>query len=151
MTDIERLLAIEDIKRVKSKYFYCLDHQDWAGWKREVFAPDASMDIPEAQKEPVVGIDRIIEWVSFNVGVQVSVHHGHMPDIEILSADSATGIWAMEDILHRPKNQPHTSGIPFTYLHGFGHYHESYVRGPVGWRIKTTRLSRLHLERTIAG
>jgi hypothetical protein len=54
------------------------------------------------------------------------------------------GIWAMEDRLYRPKDQPHSSG--FTYLHGFGHYYETYVRGPTGWRIKTTRLTRLRVE-----
>ena len=43
MTDIERLLAIEEIKRLKSKYFYCLDHKDWAAWKTDVFAADASL------------------------------------------------------------------------------------------------------------
>ncbi len=144
MTDIERLLAIEEIKRVKSKYFYCLDHKDWAGWKADVFAPDASLHVPESQPEPFVGIDTIIAWVSLNAGNQVSVHHGHMPDIEITSADTAKGIWAMEDRLYRPKDQPHSSG--FTYLHGFGHYHETYVRGPTGWRIKTTRLTRLRVE-----
>jgi hypothetical protein len=144
MTDLERLLAIEEIKRIKSKYFYCLDTKDWAGWKESVFAPDGSLEVPEALAEPIVGIDRIIEWVSAQAGTQVSVHHGHMPDIEICSADSAKGIWAMEDRLYRPKNAPHASG--FSYLHGFGHYHETYVRGPKGWRIKTTRLTRLRVE-----
>ena len=29
MTEIERLLAIEEIKQVKAKYFYAFDHKDW--------------------------------------------------------------------------------------------------------------------------
>lgn len=145
MTDIERLLAIEEIKRLKSKYFYCLDHKDWATWKTDVFASDASLYVPEAQAEPFVGIDRIISWVSASAADQVSVHHGHMPCIEICSPDTATGIWAMEDILRLPKDRPSPYG--YTYLHGFGHYHETYVRGSAGWRIKTTRLTRLYVER----
>jgi len=99
VTDIERLLAIEEIKRLKSKYFYCLDHKDWTAWKTDVFASDASLYVPEVQAEPFVGIDTIISWVSASAGDQVSVHHGHMPCIEICSPDTATGIWAMEDIL----------------------------------------------------
>jgi hypothetical protein len=146
MTDIERLLAIEEIKRLKSKYFYYLDHKDWARWKAEVWAPDASLDVPEALEEPVVGVDNIIAYTSLNAGTQISTHHGHMPDIEILSPDSAKAIWAMEDILRLPKDRPAPGG--YTYLHGFGHYHEAYVRGPAGWRIKSTRLTRLYVERT---
>jgi hypothetical protein len=147
MTAIEQLLAIEEIKQLKANYFYCLDHKDWATWKKDVFAPDASLHVPESRAEPYVGIDNIIAWVSASTGDQVSVHHGHMPVIKISSADTATGIWAMEDRLYRSKEQPLASG--HTYLHGFGHYHETYVRGPAGWRNKTTRLTRLRVELTM--
>lgn len=145
MTEIERLLAIEDIKRLKAKYFYCLDHKDWTGWKRDVFASDIRMYVPEAREEPFVGVDTVIEWVQENAGDQISVHHGHMPDIEILSATEAKGVWAMEDILRLPKDKPAPLG--YTYLHGYGHYHETYVKGPRGWRIQSTKLTRLYVER----
>jgi hypothetical protein len=88
MDVLARLLAIDDIKRLKAKYFFFLDHKDWAGWKQEVFTPDASFHVPDAQREPVVGIDAIIEWVSLRAGQQVSVHHGHMPIIDNLAPDS---------------------------------------------------------------
>ena len=64
MTDVEQLLAIEEIKRLKAKYFYYLDTKDWARWKSEVWAEDASLDIPEAQSEPVVGVDAIVNWTT---------------------------------------------------------------------------------------
>lgn len=146
MTDIERLMAIEEIKRLKSKYFYYLDHKDWARWRSEVWAPDATMEVPEALKEPIVGLDNIMEWVTFNAADTISTHHGHMPDIEILSADSAKAIWAMEDILRLPKDK--SAPVGFSFLHGFGHYHERYVRTPSGWRIKSMRLTRLYVERS---
>lgn len=145
MTGQERLLAIQEIKRLKSRYFYCLDHKDWARWKAEVFTADASLDVPEALDEPIIGIDEIIRWTSLNAAGQVSTHHGHMPEIEILSSSTARGVWAMEDILRLPEGQPAPGG--YTYLHGFGHYHETYVRGPAGWRIASVRLTRLHVER----
>jgi hypothetical protein len=145
MTDIERLLAIEEIKRLKSRYFYCLDYKDWARWKAEVWAPDGRLEVPEVSMI-VEGVDNIIKYTSESAGNQISTHHGHMPDIEILSADSAKGIWAMEDILRLPKDQPSRYG--YTHLHGFGHYHETYVRSSVGWRIKSTRLTRLYVERS---
>jgi SnoaL-like domain len=143
MTDIEKLLTIEAIKRVKSKYFYGLDHKDWSLWRREVFAADARMDIPEASIE-IAGVENIIAWVSERTADQVSVHHGHMPDIELTSDDTAAGVWAMEDRLYRTKGHPLADGS--TYLHGFGHYHETYVRTSVGWRLASTRLTRLRVE-----
>ena len=144
MTDIERLLAIEDIKRLKSKYFYCLDYKDWDGWKRDVLAHDIEFHVPEALEEPIKGVDIFIKWTAESAGNQVSTHHGHMPDIEILTETTAKGIWAMEDILRLPRDQPAPMG--YTYLHGFGHYHETYTKGPSGWRIQTVRLTRLYVE-----
>jgi hypothetical protein len=143
MTDVEKLLAIEEIKRLKSKYFFGLDHKDWELWRREVWAPDARLLVPEASREDV-GIDAIIAYVSQSTADQVSVHHGHMPDIEITSDTTARGIWAMEDRLYRSPGNPLADGS--SYLHGFGHYHETYVRTPVGWRIQSTRLTRLRIE-----
>ena len=146
MTEVEQLIAIEDIKRLKSRYFYYLDHKDWERWKQEVFAPDASMDVPEALSEPIVGIDNILEWVTANAGDQISIHHGHMPDIEIMSDTEAKGRWAMEDILRLPEGQ--RAPLGYSYLHGWGHYHETYVKLPQGWRIRSTRLTRLYVEQS---
>lgn len=145
MTDIEKLLAIEEIKRLKAKYFYYFDYKDWERWKSEVWAPDARLEVPEASMD-LHGVDAIIQWCAEAAGNQISTHHGHMPIIDILSDDTAKGIWAMEDILRHPKDRPSPHG--FTYLHGFGHYHETYVRGPNGWRIQSTRLTRLYVERS---
>ena len=144
MTDIERLLAIEEIKRLKSKYFYYLDQKDWPRWQAEVWAADARLEVPEVSMT-LVGADDIVKFTAENAGNQISTHHGHMPDIEILSADTAKGLWAMEDILRLPKDQPAPYG--YSYLHGFGHYHETYIRGPAGWRIQSTRLVRQYVER----
>lgn len=34
-----------------------------------------------------------------------------------------------------------------TYVHGYGHYHEKYVKEANGaWRIKWTRLTRLRVD-----
>ena len=51
MTDpahlLRRLLDIEEIKRLKARYFRTLDHKDWDGFGR-VFARDAVLEVPEA-------------------------------------------------------------------------------------------------------
>ena len=141
MDDIERLVAIQEIKQVKAKYFWGLDHKDWEFWRREVWAPDARLIVPEANRDEV-GIDAVIAYVSNSTADQVSVHHGHMPDIEITSDTTATGIWAMEDkLIWRDGSR----------LHGFGHYHETYRKEADGeWRIATLDLTRLRLDHTPA-
>lgn len=147
MNDTQRLLNIEEIKKLKARYFYHIDLKNWEGWRQEVFAPDASMHMPEAQEEPIKGVENIISWVREISGEeQTSIHHGFMPDIEIISSTEARGIWAMEDILMRPKDKPSPYG--FTHMHGYGHYHDTYTRGPNGWRIQSTKLVRLHVDIT---
>ena len=143
MNDIERLLAIEAIKQVKSRYFWALDHKDWDMWRRDVWAPDGRLEVPEADTV-VEPLETVIEWVSGSVGDQVSVHHGHMPDIEFTSDTTAKVVWAMEDRLFRSPEYPLGGGG--TWLHGFGHYHETYVKLGVGWRIQSSRLTRLRVE-----
>ena len=67
-----------------------------------------------------------------------------MPEIVITSADTATGIWAMEDRLRWPP------GGPLVAMHGWGHYHETYARSNGEWRIQTTTLRRLRVDITPA-
>ena len=144
--DLERLLAIEEIKQVKAKYFYGLDHKDWELWRREVWAADGELHVPEFRAEPFTGWEAVIAYVSDATGDQVSVHHGHMPIIEFASDTQAKVIWAMEDRLYRTKQFPLYDGS--TYLHGWGHYRETYEKGAAGWRIKTSQLTRLRVEMT---
>ncbi|MCB2076424.1 MAG: nuclear transport factor 2 family protein [Novosphingobium sp.] len=144
MTEIERLLAIEEIQQLKARYFLGIDFHDWDLWRREVWAPDARLEVPELGKS-VGPRDELIAWVKERTGEQVSVHHGHMPIIEIMSDTTATGLWAMEDRLYRPKGHPDYEDGAF--ILGFGHYHETYVKLDVGWRIRSTRLTRLRVTR----
>ena len=146
----ERLHAIEDIKKLKSRYFQFLDNKEWDNWQTQVWAPDATLDVPELGIDPVAGADNIANWTAARMGNVLSIHHGHMPDIEILSDGSETGVcakgvWAMEDILRWPTDSPGLGGS--TYIHGWGHYHETYVRLAEGWRIKSSQLTRLYVER----
>jgi hypothetical protein len=143
MTDLERLLAIEDIKQVKANYFYGLDHRDWDLWRTDVWAPHGRLEVPEADMV-VEPLDTIIDWVSASTGDQVSVHHGHMPIIRFVSDERAEVIWAMEDRLYRTPEFPLGDGG--NYLHGFGHYRETYVRLACGWRIEASKLTRLRVE-----
>jgi len=141
MDDIERLTAIEEIRRLKARYFRCLDTKDWDGF-RDVFASDAEMDMrAEAGDRGLVhGSQAIADFVRGVVGDVQTVHHGHMGEIELTSPTTATGIWAMEDLLRWP------AGGPYGSMHGWGHYHKTYAKQADAWRIQTLTLTRLRLD-----
>ena len=42
--DIQQLKDIEDIKRLKARYFECVDTQAWSRWADEVLAEDFHFD-----------------------------------------------------------------------------------------------------------
>ena len=67
----------------------------------------------------------------------VTVHQGHTPEIEVTSATTATGTWALNDIVIWPNGMR---------LDGYGHYHETYEKVDDGWRIKSSKLTRLHVD-----
>jgi len=90
------------------------------------------------------GRTEIATFVRNAIDAVTTVHHGHMPEIDVVSPTRATGVWAMEDMLRWPE------GAPIRSLHGYGHYHETYVKLDAGWRIKTLRLDRLRVDFTPA-
>lgn len=151
MNPSDQLLAIEQIKQLKARYFRCMDTKDWAGL-RAVFCDDAVFDAraslsldgdgedPEAESNNWVyhGGDVIAAFVRDTVTPLRTVHHGHCHEIEIQSETEARGVVAMED-----KVWELAGGAPV--LHGCGHYHETYRCEGGAWRISTSRLTRLYL------
>ena len=82
----------------------------------------------------------IADYVGSQIQEITSVHHGHMPEIEITSPRRAQGVWAMEDMLWFPE------GGPIRSMHGYGHYHETYEKVDNDWRIATFELTRLRVD-----
>jgi hypothetical protein len=144
---LERLLAIEEIKQVKGRYFRYLDTKDWNGLKRDVFSPDVHMDMTRAMPEPVEnesdglidGVDDVVQFMSDAVAGTRTVHHGHTPEVEITSDTTAHAIFAMDDRLRWDED----SGSPIRDFHGFGHYHDDFVKVDGRWRLRKVLLTRL--------
>ena len=124
----------EAIAQLKARYFRLMDTKQWQTWG-ELFTEDAEMRSSPDPEERFVGREEIVSKVSGYLADAVTVHHGHMPEIEI-HGDTATGIWAMHDYVEMPQ----------LVLRGWGHYHEEYAREAGGWRIRRSRLTRLRLE-----
>ena len=127
---------IEAIKQLKARYFRTLDTKDWDAY-REVFTEDVVVDTTASGGGVIEGVDAFVGFVREALGDAVTVHQGHMPEIELTSGSTATGIWALHDIVIWANG---------TRLDGYGHYHEAYEKGPGGWRIKRSTLTRLHAD-----
>ncbi len=144
MDNIEKLLAIEEIKQLKARYFRCVDTKDWQGY-REVFADDVDFDISDDMPDGVfTGADRAVAAAREGLADCTSIHHGHCPEIEITSDTTATGVWAMEDMLRWSES----SETPNQTLHGYGHYFEQYQKISGRWYIKKMKLARLRVDVT---
>ena len=136
MTTSDDAAEIEAIKQLKARYFRLMDTKDWDGLAR-VFTDDVVIDVSGEGGGVTTGVADYLPFLRENIEHVTTVHHGHMPEIELTSPTTARGVWAMEDELWWPE------GSPITHMHGYGHYHETYERTADGWRIKTLTLTRL--------
>ena len=127
---------IEAIKQLKARYFRLMDTKDWNGM-REVFADDVYIDTTDSGGRVVEGADNFMAGLKEILADVVTVHHGHMPEIELTSATSATGIWALQDLLRWPDGRE---------LYGYGHYYEEYEKVDGRWRITKMTLTRLRVD-----
>jgi len=136
-SDADALAAIEEIKQLKARYFRLMDTKQFAAMG-DVFTKNARL-LDEESGTGWTGRAEIVAGLARVLAPPVrSVHHGHMPEIELLSRASARGIWAMNDWVDTPE---------FT-LDGWGHYHERYAFEDGAWRIADERISRLRVVRT---
>jgi hypothetical protein len=150
MDAIDRLIAIEEIKALKARYFRCMDTKDWEAFAN-LFSADASIDMSgemrasNADAGIIRGRNEIVTFVRNAINDVTTVHHGHTPEIDIVSPTCATGIWAIEDSLRWPE------GTPIQTLHGYGHYHDTYEKHDESWLIASTQLTRLRLDVQMPG
>ena len=104
---------------------------------RRVFSDDVVVDTTDSGGTVITGADEFMSFLQQTLAGVISVHHGHMPEIELTSATTAQGIWAMEDMLRWSDGRE---------LHGYGHYHESYAKIDGAWYISRLKLTRLRTD-----
>lgn len=134
MGDLEQLMAIEALKKLKASYCRLVDGKDWAGFAA-LFAADAVL-VPSGSagggEQRIEGAEAIAAWVAGKLDGASSVHLAFLPEITLVGPGLAQAVWAMEDRVEWADRS----------LHGFGHYHEKYGLTAGGWRILETRLVR---------
>jgi hypothetical protein len=148
MDALARLVAIDDIKQLKARYFRLMDTRDFNGMAG-VFCRDAFFDCSEGmyatpvggKPEGMVGAvihgrDAIMAWIRGAFAEQTGTHQGHCHEITIDSDTEAHGVIAMEDYIRGlDRKSP--------LIHATGHYWERYRVEDGAWRIAETKLTRL--------
>jgi bile-acid 7alpha-dehydratase len=135
---IRVLEDIEAIKKLKSKYWRCIDRKRWDElaecFAEDVVLDDASSNIKlKGRKAFVKHLKKLLGRDSITMA-----HQGHNPDIEITSGTTAKGIWALRNnMLDLQAN---------TVFTGRGFYEDEYIKEKGEWKIKSTKLNYLFTE-----
>jgi len=136
----EDLVAIEEIRQLKARYFHCMDRKRWDEWE-ECFCEDVVVDTTQEGTPILHGRKAFRDFLEPVLEGVKTVHHGHTSEIALTGPDTATGTWAMEDNLWWPESK---GGMT---LWGTGFYLEAYRRGDDGrWRIQELKLRRIRTE-----
>jgi SnoaL-like protein len=133
MDDAAALLEIEAIKQLKARYCRLLDTKDWDAW-RILFSDDFLSDTSQAGGKVIRGADEFVAFTRKGVRNLATVHQVHAPEIELTSATTARGVWALEDVVRFG---------PGVNLRGYGHYTEIYEKVDGRWLLTSSTLTRL--------
>jgi hypothetical protein len=135
--ELGALRDIEEIKQLKARHCRLVDTKDWTAWAETCLTDDFHLDSAGGVQD---GRDVVVASVSGALDDASTVHHVYTPEITLTGPDTATGVWPMEDWIRLTMNG---NAVAF---HGFGHYHEEYVRTDTGWRIKSSVQTRLRID-----
>jgi hypothetical protein len=139
MTDLEQ------IRELKARYCRLADTKQWKAMA-ELFTADAVMrfyNVDGTVANEVSAAD-FAATIGERVGAGQPIHHLFSHEVTFTSGTSAVGVWAMEDLIFHDR-EAHPDA-PFTSMHGFGHYHDSYRKVGDEWRIAASELTRLRIE-----
>ena len=133
VTDLDRRLRrledIEAIKQLKYRYWRHLDLKQWDELAA-CFAADATVCYSSGKYE-FAGVTAIIGFLREALGTargSVTIHQGHHPEIELLSATSAHGTWALYNYMFNIKEN---RGIRIG-----AYYDDRYVKLQGGWKFQ---------------
>lgn len=135
------LVSIEEIRRLKYRYFRTLDLKLWDEFG-DCLAEDVTARYgTQAMKEPLHYDNRadVVDFMSKNLGPGiVTIHIANHPEIDVAAdGTTATGSWAFEDTVIVPDFK--------VQIRGGGYYLDEYRKDADGrWRIAGTKYERIY-------
>ncbi len=134
---IQTLEDVEAIKKLKAKYWFCVDNKQWDSLA-DCYAENVVFESPQFGR--MEGRNYIIKVLKRAMKSVKTAHQGHNPDIEIGSETSATGRWMLNDQVGTSENG---------YFKGYGYYDDEYVKVDGKWKIQKTKLAYIFEESTL--
>ena len=135
--DVQRLMDIEAIKQLKHAYFRCIDTANMAELAtllhREVLVHFVGGNYEWRLNGRAAFLASL--GAAFT-NRAVGCHHGHHPEIQMLSAAEATGIWYLADTFWLLDDRRQTSGAAI--------YWDRYQKANGRWLIRETRYRRIY-------
>jgi hypothetical protein len=137
MTNAE-LADLEQIRKLKARYLRFMDQRRWDEWIA-LFAEDATIRVTISDAEFCLwrGKAEILAGNSGHNTGNVSIHHAHTPDIDLIGEGRAIGHWQLQDTYLRPGRKDES----------FGYYEDEYAKTDGVWKIFA---SNCHLYPAVA-
>ena len=134
----EQLVQLELIKRLKYRYVRCLDLKlfDEIG---DCFVEDATASYGGGAYT-FEGRDAILQFLRDSMGstTMLTSHKVHHPELELTGPDTATGMWALDDVVL-------LTDLGLT-VRGAAYYADEYVKVDDDWRMRHTGYRRVYEE-----
>jgi len=133
------LEALEEIRRLKYRYFRTLDLKLWDEYA-DTFTADAVGHYGTkvyGDLAPLEGREAIVAFMQEKLsGEIITMHVAQHPEIDV-DGDTAQGSWGFEDTVIVPAFK--------VLIRGAGYYHDRYRREADGvWRIVETSYDRIY-------
>lgn len=135
MNPTQKLQSMEEIRRVKARFFRCVDTQRWDDL-REVFADDVEIDLTAIGGGVLEGADAFVQFLREILSEATTIHLGHTPEITVTSPTTASAIWMLHDILI----------VGGTRTSSYGHLHDEYIEQDGTWLIARSVVTQILRE-----
>ncbi len=140
LEDLEKRIRIleniEAIKKLKAKYWRCIDRKLWDALA-ECFTEDVIVDYgPDMQFR---GREAVLQFFREILGTDsvITVHAGYGAEIEIITDTTAKGVWALSDyVITEPDSK----------MKGWAHYEDEYFKENGKWKKKVSKITRIRQE-----
>ncbi|MGH1565185.1 nuclear transport factor 2 family protein [Mumia sp. DW29H23] len=143
LTDLDRLCAVQELRLLKARFCRYVGARAWRDLER-LFTPQGQARVYDTDGRLVLFADgaEIAPTLEARIGRAQTVLHAYTDELTITSPTSADGLWAMEDRIVFPGDEDD----PPRWMHGYGHFHETYERHGSRWLIRSLELTRVRVD-----
>jgi hypothetical protein len=135
---MDDLHEIDAIKRLKYRYLRALDLKQW-----DDLGACLTEDCRSAYGDGHFSFEGRAAILAFLIdalgpATRISSHRVHHPEIELTSPTTATGVWALDDVVIETQAK--------LTIRGSAYYHDEYVKVGGAWKIAKTGYRRIYEE-----